>query len=58
VVTFWQVTGDMPAATEVPSGYGHNYRDELVPVWAAVLDRGSPGQVEAIIHAIRNPTPS
>lgn len=58
VVTFWQVTGDMPAATEVPSGYGHNYRDELVPVWAAVLDRGSPAQVEAIIHAIRNPTPS
>ena len=33
-------------------------RGNVIAVWAAVLDRGSPAQVEAIIHAIRNPTPS
>ncbi|SBT93004.1 Uncharacterized membrane protein [Streptomyces sp. DI166] len=36
-VTFWQVTADLPFATEVPSGHGHRYRGEYVDAWNAVL---------------------
>jgi uncharacterized membrane protein len=37
VVTFWQVTADLPLATAVPAGHGHTYRDEYVDAWATVL---------------------
>lgn len=52
IVTFWQITGDLPSAVEVPKGYGHNYHDEVVWGWSAVLDRGTPDQVRAIIATI------
>ncbi len=37
VVTFWQVTLDLPLATEVPAGHGHTYTREYVDGWAALL---------------------
>ncbi|MER6676747.1 alpha/beta-hydrolase family protein [Streptomyces sp. NPDC000983] len=36
-VTFWQITADLPFATEVPAGHGHRYRTEYVDAWNAVL---------------------
>jgi uncharacterized membrane protein len=37
LVTFWQVTVDLPLATGVPDGHGHTYTREFVDGWAAVL---------------------
>jgi uncharacterized membrane protein len=37
VVTFWQVTVDLPLATGVPDGHGHTYTREFVDGWATVL---------------------
>jgi uncharacterized membrane protein len=37
VVTFWQVTVDMPLAAGVPAGHGHTYTREFVDGWAAIL---------------------
>jgi uncharacterized membrane protein len=36
-VTFWQVTGDLPFAVDVPPGHGHRYTQEAVDAWAAIL---------------------
>ena len=36
-VTFWQVTADLPFATDVPGGHGHKYTSEYVDAWATVL---------------------
>jgi uncharacterized membrane protein len=36
-VTFWQVTADLPFATEVPGGHGHKYTSEYVDAWSTVL---------------------
>jgi uncharacterized membrane protein len=36
-VTFWQVTADLPFATNVPDGHGHVYRSQYVDAWAQVL---------------------
>jgi uncharacterized membrane protein len=36
-VSFWQVTADLPFATEVPAGHGHKYTIEYVDAWATVL---------------------
>jgi uncharacterized membrane protein len=36
-VTFWQVTGDMPFAVDVPDGHGHRYTQQSVDAWAAIL---------------------
>jgi uncharacterized membrane protein len=36
-VTFWQVTADLPLATGVPDGHGHDYHREFVDGWATVL---------------------
>jgi uncharacterized membrane protein len=36
-VTFWQVTADLPFATNVPDGHGHVYTTEYVDAWAHVL---------------------
>jgi uncharacterized membrane protein len=37
LVTFWQVAADLPVATGVPYGHGHNYHREFVDGWATVL---------------------
>jgi uncharacterized membrane protein len=37
LVSFWQVTADLPLATGVPDGHGHNYHREFVDGWATVL---------------------
>jgi uncharacterized membrane protein len=37
LVTFWQVTADLPLATGVPDGHGHTYTREFVDGWARVL---------------------
>ncbi|MFJ3660031.1 alpha/beta hydrolase [Streptomyces sp. NPDC090119] len=36
-VTFWQVTADLPFATNVPAGHGHRYGAEYADAWNAVL---------------------
>jgi len=40
LLTFWQVTGDLPFATGVPSGHGHTYKSEYVDGWNAVMRAG------------------
>jgi uncharacterized membrane protein len=37
LVTFWQVTADLPLSTGVPDGHGHQYHREFVDGWARVL---------------------
>jgi uncharacterized membrane protein len=37
LVTFWQVAADLPVATGVPYGHGHNYHREFVDGWATIL---------------------
>jgi uncharacterized membrane protein len=37
LVTFWQITADLPLATGVPDGHGHTYTREFVDGWATVL---------------------
>jgi uncharacterized membrane protein len=37
LVTFWQVTADLPFATGVPAGHGHKYTSEYVDGWNAVM---------------------
>lgn len=37
LVSFWQVTLDMPFAADVPSGHGHNFAGEAVDAWQLVL---------------------
>jgi uncharacterized membrane protein len=37
LVTFWQVTADLPLSTGVPDGHGHTYTREFVDGWAKVL---------------------
>ena len=36
-VTFWQTTFDMVFSTDVPQGYGHNYGEDSVELWAEIL---------------------
>ena len=38
LVTFWQVAADLPLATGVPPGHGHDYHREFVDGWATVLE--------------------
>ena len=39
LVTFLQILFDLPMATSVPSGYGHNYSPrDYIEAWVAVLD--------------------
>lgn len=52
-ITFWQIAADMPLSTHVPGGYGHAYHDEMVAVWAAVLDADPGLDLDQIRHAIR-----
>ena len=44
LVTFWQVTADLPFAVEVPAGHGHVYTREYVDAWATVVQ--PPGWTE------------
>jgi uncharacterized membrane protein len=37
LVTFWQVTLDMPFSLDVPEGHGHRYTRESVDAWALLL---------------------
>jgi uncharacterized membrane protein len=37
LVTFWQVTLDMPFSTDVPEGHGHRYTRESVDAWSLLL---------------------
>jgi uncharacterized membrane protein len=37
LITFWQVTADLPFATGVPAGHGHRYSGGYVYGWNAVL---------------------
>jgi uncharacterized membrane protein len=37
LVTFWQVAADLPLATGVPDGHGHNYHRDFVDGWATIL---------------------
>src|SRR5512133_500456 len=51
VVTFWQVTVDLPLATGVPPGHGHTYTREFVDGWAAILQ--PPGWTPAKAEQLR-----
>jgi uncharacterized membrane protein len=37
LVTFWQVTLDMPFSVDVPEGHGHRYTRESLDAWALLL---------------------
>jgi uncharacterized membrane protein len=37
VLTFWQVTLDMPFSVDVPEGHGHRYTRESVDAWALLM---------------------
>ncbi|GAA1322605.1 alpha/beta-hydrolase family protein [Brachybacterium rhamnosum] len=60
-ITFWQVALDMPLSVRAQGGHGHSYREEMVPIWAAVLGQDvAPGgeheqrrRHERIVRAIR-----
>ncbi|HEV2919829.1 MAG TPA: alpha/beta-hydrolase family protein [Actinomycetota bacterium] len=51
LVTFWQVAADLPLATGVPDGHGHNYHRDFVDGWAAVLQ--PPGWTGAKAEQLR-----
>lgn len=51
-VTFWQVATDMPLSVDVPPGHGHEYKDEMVPIWAAVLDLEQEPDLDRVTAAI------
>jgi uncharacterized membrane protein len=40
IVTFWQVTADLPFSTGVPAGHGHTYSSEYVDGWNAIMHPG------------------
>jgi uncharacterized membrane protein len=50
LVTFWQVTADLPLSTGVPNGHGHQYHVEFVDGWAKVLQPPgwNPGKAEQL----------
>jgi uncharacterized membrane protein len=52
LVTFWQVTADLPLSTGVPDGHGHSYTREFVDGWASVLQ--PPGWTPAKAEQLRN----
>lgn len=51
-VSFWQIATDMPMAVSVPPGHGHEYKDEMVPLWAGVLRMDPTADYSHIIAAI------
>lgn len=48
VVTFWQVTVDLPIAGRVPDGFGHTYHSSTVASWGRVLGAEGATIAEAI----------
>ena len=52
LVTFWQVAADLPLATGVPTGHGHDYHREFVDGWAKVLQ--PPGVTPDKLERLRN----
>lgn len=58
IVTFWQITTDMPASVDTPGGVAHRYFEEYVPAWAAVLGRAvDDGALARITASIRRTLP-
>ena len=57
VVTFWQVTVDLPMAAGVPAGHGHTYTREFVDGWAAILRPAgwSPDKAEQLRAIVTAP---
>jgi uncharacterized membrane protein len=57
VVTFWQVTADLPLSTGVPDGHGHTYTAEFVDGWAAVLQTSglTPDKAERLREIVTAP---
>lgn len=53
-VTFWQIASDMPLSVDLPPGHGHEYKDEMVPIWAAVLDHDRTDDLAPITAAIQD----
>jgi uncharacterized membrane protein len=51
LVTFWQVTIDMPFAVGVPDGHGHRYTTGSVDAWVTLL--GPEGWTEADAERLR-----
>jgi uncharacterized membrane protein len=51
LVTFWQVTIDMPFAVGVPDGHGHRYTTGSVDAWATLLQ--PEGWTEADAERLR-----
>lgn len=51
-VTFWQIASDMPLSLDVAPGHGHEYKDEMVPLWAGVLGMDPMADYSDIIAAI------
>jgi uncharacterized membrane protein len=51
VVTFWQVTADLPSNYVIPFGYGHRYLDQYVDGWVAVAP--PPGWTEEDSERLR-----
>ncbi len=51
VVTFWQVSADLPSTYAVPAGHGHWYSELYVDAWAAVAP--PPGWTEQDTHRLR-----
>lgn len=41
IATYLQILCDMPMAGTAPGGHGHTYTDELIPVWARILETGA-----------------
>jgi uncharacterized membrane protein len=52
VITFWQVTADLPFATGVPDGHGHRYSAEYVDGFNAVMRAGLTSQQLASLRTI------
>ena len=50
LVTFWQITCDMIAATAPPAGHGHTYGPETIDGWITVLH--PPGWTDAMTQAL------
>jgi uncharacterized membrane protein len=57
LVTFWQVAADLPLATGVPAGHGHDYHREFVDGWATVLRPAgwTPAKAERLRDIIAPP---
>jgi uncharacterized membrane protein len=52
LVTFWQVAADLPLATGVPAGHGHDYHLDFVDGWAKVLQ--PPGVTPDKLQRLRD----